>query len=167
MKSMHAAHAERKRAEHEELTKRQAAGPVAQTFELTSRVKTSASKVFQQGFPVGFAVNGVETPDIDLIAGKTYKFVVNSSCAHPFYLTFDSRGKGRSPVTVGWTGDAPTALNGTRAVCGGKNILFTPPKSLIGKQIVRCAGVRVRARVCVSARRRRFCCVELGLPFFF
>ena len=37
---------------------------------LTSRVKTAGSPVFQQGFPVGYAVNGVETPTIDVVAGR-------------------------------------------------------------------------------------------------
>jgi hypothetical protein len=53
---------------------------------------------FDQGFPIGFVVDGVETPEINVIAGKTYRFVVNSACNHPFYLTNSSRGRGAGPI---------------------------------------------------------------------
>ena len=51
---------------------------IEQTFVLTSRVKTESSLVYNQGFPVGFAVNGFETPELNLIVGKTYNFTVMS-----------------------------------------------------------------------------------------
>ena len=69
---------------------------------MRSRVKTPNSAVFNLGFPVGYSVDGIETPEIDLIAGRTYKFTVFSACNHPFYITTDSRGKGRAPENAGF-----------------------------------------------------------------
>jgi hypothetical protein len=83
------------------------ASDVVKTFVLSSRVKTPTGNVFGQGFPVGYAVDGIESPEIVVTAGRTYKFTVLSACNHPFYLTTDSRGKGRAPLETGF--DVPPA----------------------------------------------------------
>ena len=64
---------------------------VVQTFVVSSRVKTPTSNTFGQGFPVGYTVNGIETPEINVIAGKTYNFTVLSACNHPFYTSPPTR----------------------------------------------------------------------------
>jgi truncated hemoglobin YjbI len=117
-----------------QLKKRQLnASAIAGEFVLTTRLKTQASQVFNQGFPIGWAVNGVETAEIVLTAGKTYKFTVQSTCLHPFYLTTDARGQGRAPLDTGF--DLPAPANATPKVCDGRSVLFRPPPSLAGQDI--------------------------------
>lgn len=106
---------------------------VAGTFLLESRVKTPGGNAFGQGFPVGYAVNGVETPEIVVTAGKTYEFEVLSACNHPFYLTTDPRGKGRDPYLEGWEGQPPTQR--AEPICAGRKIKWTPPASAIGTEL--------------------------------
>jgi hypothetical protein len=101
---------------------------------LDNACETPLGNAFDQGFPIGFVVDGVETPEIRVIAGKTYRFVVNSACNHPFYLTNtnSSRGRGIGPISDGF--DVPPAQSNP-VICAGQSILWQPTENLIGKDI--------------------------------
>jgi hypothetical protein len=135
---------------------------VVETFELTSRVKTAGGNSFNQGFPVGYAVNGIETPEINVIAGKTYKFVVKSACNHPFYLTTDSRGRGRAPMEVGFD-IAPAKSN--PLICAGESILWKPSEALIGKDIWYHCTIHDNMGWFVRVKKQSFCDKYTALPF--
>lgn len=135
---------------------------VVHTFELTSRVKTPGGNSFNQGFPVGYAVDGVETPEINVIAGKTYKFVVKSACNHPFYLTTDSRGRGRAPMETGF--DVPPAKSNP-LICAGESILWKPSEALIGKDIWYHCTIHDNMGWFVRVRKQTFCEKYTGAPF--
>lgn len=127
---------------------------VVQTFVLSSRVKTPSGNVFGQGFPVGYAVDGIESPEIVVTAGRTYKFTVLSACNHPFYLTTDSRGKGRAPLETGF--DVPPAKS-TPLICAGASILWKPTEDLIGKDIWYQCTIHDNMGWFVKVKKETFC----------
>jgi hypothetical protein len=127
---------------------------VVKTFVLSSRVKTPTGNVFGQGFPVGYAVDGVETPEIEVVAGQVYRFNVLSACNHPFYLTTDSRGKGRAPLETGF--DVPPAKSNP-LICANASILWQPDLSLVGKDIWYQCTIHDNMGWLVKVKKETFC----------
>ncbi len=60
---------------------------------------------FGQGWPIGYTIDGIEGPPIELKVGKMYKFMIRTP-SHPFYITSDEFGA--SGFAKGNIGPKPT-----------------------------------------------------------
>lgn len=55
-------------------------------FNVSVTKKTNMHPFFEQGYPYGYVINGIEGVKLNLTRGKTYLFNI-SARGHPFYLT--------------------------------------------------------------------------------
>jgi hypothetical protein len=90
----------------------------AQTADFTVTVGTkTASNPQPCGCPCCYYIDGSEMPALTLVRGRTYRFLVTSTCHHPFYLSTSSTGGGAEHYTQGVTG---------QNACEGATLTFTP-----------------------------------------
>lgn len=100
------------------------------TFTVTIAEKTEAHPYFQQGFNLGFAIDGVEGAEITLEPGVTYEFVMqNVPSIHPFYITSSELGAGAAAFTEGVTNNFAS---------GNETLVFTPPEDAPSELFYQC-----------------------------
>lgn len=100
------------------------------TFTVTTATKTAAHPYFNQGHPMGYAIDGVQGAELTLVKGNTYTFQMQGVQAfHPFYFTPDAAGGGTAAYTDGVTG-APAS--------GNAAVTFTVPMTAPGELWYQC-----------------------------
>lgn len=79
------------------------------TFAVTTVTKTAANPYFDQGHPMGYAIDGVEGAEITVRRGETVVFqLAGVQSFHPFYLSTSASGGGAGEYTDGVTGAPAT-----------------------------------------------------------
>ncbi len=87
--------------------------PTPNRFCVTTGTKT-ASNPNPGGFPLAFYINGVEAPVVTLTRGQTYQFrMVNTSAAHPFYISRNREGASTETYADGVTPSNGVSGNAT------------------------------------------------------
>lgn len=90
-----------------------------ETFTVTTAQKTSEHPYFEEGFSVGFAIDGTEGKELILEKGEDYVFQMDGvESFHPFYLTTSAIGVGGEPYNDGVSGNGAS---------GDDQLTFTPP----------------------------------------
>lgn len=74
-------------------------------FTVVSATKDQSHPHFNEGSPIGFAVNGIQGRTLVLVRGKTYTFKIDTGVMHDFYLSTDPVGWGTGTLTEGVEGN--------------------------------------------------------------
>src|ERR1017187_2764714 len=74
-------------------------------FLVTVTTKDSTHPHFGEGGQLGFVINDVQGRTLVLARGKVYKFKIETSPMHDFYLATDPMGWGTAPLLSGVTGN--------------------------------------------------------------
>jgi len=95
--------------------------PPPQPFILFVQPKTAAHP-WQDGFTLGYKIDGTEGGTVTLQVGQTYGFTNMAGCAHPLFISLSDQGAGASPL-----GRGVVFPNGNEfGTCGGQTLFFTP-----------------------------------------
>lgn len=74
-------------------------------FNVTVNESTRSNPNGNNAHDVVFWIDGTESPELTLVRGTTYRFVMNETPrSHPFYLSTSATGAGASPYNDGVTG---------------------------------------------------------------
>jgi len=92
------------------------------TFQVSVATKDASHPNFNQGWPVGYVVDGVQGKELTLVRGTRYIFQMNDVPSdHPFYISTSEVGAGEAPLNdEGIT---------NQMVTGNGALSFTPNQS--------------------------------------
>ena len=78
------------------------------SFSVIVEPKNPSHPYYGLGSANGFNIDGVQGRELTLVRGVTYTFNINTTPAHPFYISSDPNGAGANEITNGVTGSQTT-----------------------------------------------------------
>ena len=80
------------------------AQPSKYDFYVTTAVKDKTHPHHGEGVETGYVINGVQSPTLVLVRGKTYTFNIDTGVTHDFYFSTKPKGWGMDTLTAGVKG---------------------------------------------------------------
>lgn len=80
------------------------AQPAKYDFNVMTAVKDETHPHHGEGVETGYVINGVQSPALVLVRGKTYTFNVDTGVTHDFYFSTKPKGWGMDTLAAGVKG---------------------------------------------------------------